>query len=76
MKNKREELLAEVERLQALQEKEDSFKLISSGLKKLSERIKREYPLLRSDLIKYGKGLKNLYLEIKGEIKPIMKKKG
>ena len=69
MKNKREELLAEVERLQALQEKEDGFFLIWSGLQKIQKRFRKEFPLFIKDLQRYGKETKAFFLSIKKELK-------
>ena len=65
----KEELLAEVKRINSLLEKEDGFFLIWTGLKKIQKGFKKEWPLLIKDLQRYGKGAKAFFLEVRKELK-------
>ena len=65
----KEELLAEVKRVNSLLEKEDGFFLIWSGLKKIQKRFRKEFPLFLKDLQRYGKESKAFFLTIKQELK-------
>ena len=65
IKTKREDLLAEVNRLQALQEKEDGWALIAEGFKKVFKKAKEEMPLIKRDFLKFYESCKETYKTIK-----------
>ena len=65
IKNKREDLLAEVNRLQALQEKENGWTLIIEGFKKVFKKAKEEMPLVKRDFLKLYESSKETYKTIK-----------
>ena len=65
----KEELLAEVKRVNSLLEKEDGFFLIWSGLKKIQKGFKKEWPLLIKDLQHYGKESKAFFLKVREDLK-------
>ena len=65
----KEELLAEVKRVNSLLEKEDGFFLIWSGLKKIQKRFRKEFPIFLKDLHRYGKESKAFFLEVRKELK-------
>ena len=65
----KEELLAEVKRVNSLLEKEDGFFLIWTGLKKIQKEFQKEWPLLIKDLQRYGKESKAFFLEVRKELK-------
>lgn len=65
----KEELLAEVKRVNSLLEKEDGFFLIWTGLKKIQKGFQKEWPLLIKDLQRYGKESKAFFLKVRKELK-------
>ena len=66
----KDELLTELKKAHSLLEEKHGFFLIWSGLKKIQNRFRKEFPLFIKDLQHYGKESKAFFLTIKQELTP------